>query len=109
MNRRKEITKYIVGDFIASAVAWLVFFIYRKAYIEPEALGYDVPIDFDKNLYFALVLVPLFWIIIYAILGTYRTIYRKSRINELIKTLVVTSIGTVLLFFVLLLDDWVKS
>jgi len=109
LNRRKEITKYIVGDFIASAVAWLVFFIYRKAYIEPEALGYDVPIDFDKNLYFALVLVPLFWIIIYAILGTYRTIYRKSRINELIKTLVVTSIGTVLLFFVLLLDDWVKS
>jgi len=109
LNRKREIIKYIIGDFLASAAVWCSFFIYRKAYIEPEALGYDIPFSFDYNFYLGIVLIPLFWVIIYAILGTYRHIYRKSRVNELAKTLVVTFLGTILLFFVLLLDDWVPS
>ncbi len=109
LNRKKERIKYFVGDFLASAVVWCSFFIYRKAFIEPEALGYDIPISFDYNFYLGIVFVPLFWVGIYGILGTYRHIYRKSRMNELIKTLVVTFIGTIILFFVLLLDDWVPS
>lgn len=109
MNRRREIIKYIIGDAVASAVAWALFFLYRKAFIEPQALGYNVPIDFDKNFYWAMVAIPLFWVVLYWILGTYKNIYRKSRVNELAKTLVVTFFGTILLFFMFLLDDWVPS
>lgn len=109
LNRRREIFKYILGDFLASALVWSSFFIFRKTCIEPEALGYDIPISLDYNFYLGIVLVPLFWVTLYAILGTYRHIYRKSRINELGKTLVVTFLGTIVLFFVLLLDDWVPS
>ncbi len=109
LNRRRERIKYIIGDALASAFVWAAFFIYRKEYIEPETFGYDIPITFDYNFYLGIVLVPLFWIIFYGILGTYRFIYRKSRINELAKTLSVTFIGTIILFFTLLLDDWVPS
>lgn len=109
MNRRREIIKYIAGDAIASGVAWTLFFLYRKAFIEPQTFGYDVPIDFDQNFYWAIVAIPTFWVVLYWILGTYKNIYRKSRVNELAKTLVVTFFGTILLFFMFLLDDWVPS
>lgn len=109
LNRRRERIKYIIGDFLASAVVWAAFFIYRKEYIEPETFGYDIPITFDYNFYLGIVFVPIFWVTLYGILGTYQFIYRKSRINELAKTLSITFVGTIFLFFALLLDDWVPS
>jgi exopolysaccharide biosynthesis polyprenyl glycosylphosphotransferase len=41
--------------------------------------------------------------------GYYRLPLRKSRLHELGQTFVVTLIGVLILFFVLLLDDWVSS
>ena len=109
MNRKKEIIKYIIGDFLASSVAWSAFYLYRKAIIEPATFGYDIPIKLDMNFYLGIIGVPLFWIGIYWVLGTYKHIYRKSRVNELAKTLVVTFTGSIILFFLFLLDDWVSS
>jgi len=42
-------------------------------------------------------------------IGTYSRIYRKSRLKELGQTLLVTIIGVILIFFIILLDDSVKS
>lgn len=109
MNRQKEIFKYIISDFLASAVAWTLFFIYRKIFVDSATLGYKIPVKFDQNFYLAILLVPLFWVIMYAIFGTYKGIYRKSRIMEFGKTFLITFVGTVILFFLLLLDDWVNS
>lgn len=109
MNKKLENAKYIAGDFLSSALAWSIFYIYRKVYIDPTALGYKLPLKFDFNYYLAILLVPIFWIAIYALIGSYKNIYRKSRIKELASTFIVTFSGTVVLFFILLLDDWIVS
>ena len=41
--------------------------------------------------------------------GTYKTVYRKSRLNEFYQTLLTSIIGVLLLFFISLLDDTVLS
>jgi exopolysaccharide biosynthesis polyprenyl glycosylphosphotransferase len=41
--------------------------------------------------------------------GTYRRIYRKSRLKELGQTLTITLIGVIIIFFALILDDIVIS
>ena len=51
----------------------------------------------------------MFWIILYFIAGTYNDIYRKSRLIEFGQTLLISVIGTLTLFFVLLLDDEISS
>ena len=72
--------------------------------------GYAVPIlDFDQNFYLGIVLIPLFWALLYWIIGSYRGIYRKSRVREVGNTLVITFLGTIVLFFLLLLDDEVLT
>lgn len=109
MNRKRETLIYLLGDYISAALAWSLFFIYRKTYIEPQKFGYEIPVEFDDNFYAAVILVPLFWVFIYWVIGSYRSIYRKSRLREFGNTLILSFLGTIILFFLLLLDDEVSS
>ncbi|MEX0967082.1 MAG: sugar transferase [Bacteroidia bacterium] len=110
MNRVREVIKYVIADYLASALAWGLFYAFRKIVVEPEKYGYEVPIfDFDQNFYLAMLFIPLFWISLFWLVGSYKGIYRKSRLRELGLTLVVVFLGTILLFFLLLLDDVVPS
>lgn len=109
MNKRVQVAKYLIFDFIAAALSWALFFVYRKAYIEPQKFGIDIPIEFSPRFYLGLVLIPLFWITFYYISGQYSNIFRKSRLIELGKTIMASITGVVAIFFLLLLDDSIGS
>jgi len=109
IDRRKQVAKYVAADLIGSAVAWTLFYLYRKAYLEPIKFGYEIPLTFDMNYYKGLVVIPLFWFGLYTIVGGYRDILRRYRIKELGQTLLISLIGVVVIFFVLLLDDEVAG
>ena len=109
MTRRFQVAKYVVADVLGSAAAWTLFFIYRKVYLEPIKFGYEVPLHPDANYFKGLVLVPLFWFGLYTLVGGYSDIYRRFRTKELGQTLLVSVVGVLVIFFVLLLDDEVPS
>ncbi|MFT3885277.1 MAG: sugar transferase [Flavobacteriales bacterium] len=109
MDRRRQRTKYVIADLAGAAVAWTLFYFFRKAYLEPIKYGYKVPLHPDPNYWIGLVLIPLFWLGLYTIIGGYADIYRRYRIKELGQTLLVVSIGSIVIFFVLLLDDEVAN
>lgn len=101
--------KYILCDFFAAAIVWTLFYSFRKLYIEPITLGYDIPLTFDNKFYFALAAMPLFWLFLHVLSGYYRVPFRKSRLQELGQTLLTTLIGVVIIFFAFILDDWVGA
>jgi exopolysaccharide biosynthesis polyprenyl glycosylphosphotransferase len=105
MNRPLQIFKYVLFDLIAAASAWSLFFFYRKTFVESQKFGYRVMVNMDERFIQGLVLIPLFWLVFYFVLGNYRKVYRKSRLKELFQTLVSTAIGVTALFFALILDD----
>jgi len=109
MNKKLQIFRYVFLDIFAAILAWTLFFIFRKKFIEPIKFGHEIPLTFDDNFYYALIFIPLYWILLYYIIGTYNNIYRKSRLKEFGQTLLISIIGTIVLFFVLLLDDEVLS
>jgi len=109
MNKKLHALKYVALDAIAAVVTWALFFIYRKSYVEPAKFGYDISISFDQNFYYALAVIPLFWLWLYFITGTYKNIYRKSRLKEFGQTFLISIIGTLILFFVVILDDEIAS
>ena len=109
MNKKKQILKYVLLDVLAAMLAWTLFFIYRKKFLEPLKFGYDIPISFDKNFFSGLILVPMFWVLIYFIIGAYNNIYRRSRLKEFGQTLLISIVGNLILFFVLLLDDEIAT
>ncbi len=109
MNRKLQVIKYMVLDFLAAAISWTAFFIYRKAVIEPQRFGIDIPIEFTTQYYLGLFLIPAFWILFYYVTGFYDNIYRRSRLLELGQTFVTSLTGVVIVFFALILDDYVES
>ena len=109
MDRRVLVAWYVLADLVSGATAWTLFYLYRKAVLEPVKFGYAVPVDFDANYFKGLVLVPLFWFGLYTMMGGYREIHRRYRTMELGQTLLVSFLGVVVIFFVLLLDDEVAD
>lgn len=109
MNKTLQTIKYLAADIFAAASAWALFFIYRKYLLDKQIFETPEEIFSDHNLYFGLAIITLFWVFLYTITGTYQNIYRKSRLRELGQTLLMTFIGTVLIFFFLILDDQVIS
>jgi len=109
MNKRYQILKYIAGDFFAAALAWALFYYYRKLYIETEKYGYIPDIYLDDKFYLGITLIPFLWVVVYAFSGTYSDIFRKSRLREFGQTLYISVIGVLIIFFTLLLDDAIVS
>lgn len=86
MNKRFQTLKYLVADAAAAALAWSFFFIFRKVYVEGGPNN-DYAVYLNDNNYFAgIILIPLFWLSLYAIMGFYSNIFRRSRIGEVGQT-----------------------
>jgi len=106
MNRLQTL-KYILCDLVAAMLSWAALFAFRKASLEHMPL--DSSILADRNLWLGLIVVPLGWLVLYTLQGTYRNVLRKARVKELLDTLLATLIGVVAIFFLLLVDDQVST
>lgn len=110
MRRKGARFIYLLGDFIAALISWASFFLYRKLYI--ENLNWDIALEStlsDKNFIKGSIIVSLSWIILFFSFGSYKDLYRKSRLKELFNTLLLIFIGSIIIFFTALLDDYITD
>ena len=109
LNKRKELIKYLIADFLAAVFTWISFFVFRKIYLEPLKFEEPIPITFDDRFFIGLVTIPVFWVVLYFATGYYQDPFRKSRLNELGKTFIQSFIGVLILFFIIILDDQIAD
>ena len=109
MNKKKQVAKYVIADFILAIISWALFFTYRKIHFYTDKQELLEAVIYDKNFYLGLAIIPLFWLLLYTLSGSYRRIYKRSRIKETSQIMLATFIGTTILFFTLILDDIVIS
>lgn len=109
MNKKLQTFKYIFLDYISAVVAWTLFYTYRKYYIDAARFGTEPQFLFDQQFKLGIVILPLIWILAYYLTGFYKNAYRKSRINEVVQTFATSFIGVTIIFFIILLDDFVPS
>lgn len=100
----KGLVFYIFGDYSTALIAWFLFFVYRKAYLEITTFNWDW-VSNDPNFAYGLMIIPFAWLLLYAVFDSYKSIYRMSRINELFRSIFTALLGTTILFFTLLLND----
>lgn len=96
---------YAIIDYVAGTIAWGFFFFLRKLLLNQPIFNSKGHLFTDDNFWLGIVTIPLGWLILFALLGSYRFMYGKSRLIEFLKTIVCCFVGSVVLFFVLLLDD----
>ncbi|HOP03882.1 MAG TPA: sugar transferase [Tenuifilaceae bacterium] len=109
MNRKKQVVKYILSDFFGSALAWAAFHYFRKRVIEPQLFGEYYGFEVDPRFLVGLVVIPAFWVFLFYFNGFYRDVYRKSRLRELGSSIWITFSGVLIIFFLLLLDDYIAT
>lgn len=108
-NTRKQRLLYILFDFLAALAAWILFFLFRKIQIEPQVFGTEVPITFGPRFWAGTITLPLAWILLYYFTGFYDNMFRRSRLDDFIRTLLVSLLGVVVIFFLLILDDTILN
>lgn len=96
---------YILADFAGSAIAWGLFYLFRKYFIETPLYGEYFRMELGNKFYFGIFLIPLFFLFVFAIAGFYSDVLRRSRLLEFGKSLVITLASVVILFFAQILDD----
>lgn len=104
-RRQRDTFYYAAADFFMALLAWALFFFYRKALegIHPaQALQ-------DPNFYLGIFIIPVGWVLLYAIFDHYTDIYRQSRLAALSRTFFLSFLGVLFLFFSLVLDDVVRD
>lgn len=105
INKRRQTFRYVLWDWIASVVTWFIFFCYRKK-IEAVDIFEDFSIVADdRNFWIGIAVIPFAWLFLYLLAGSYQKVYSKSRVREFGETLLVTLIGTIVLFFAIILND----
>jgi len=102
-NRPLQTLKYILFDTISASTAWTLFFYYRSVVVENGVFV------FSETYIKGSIIITGLWLIIYVLFGTYKHIYRKSRLRELGQTFISSIIGVTILFFAVLIDDFIVS
>jgi exopolysaccharide biosynthesis polyprenyl glycosylphosphotransferase len=107
MSLRKPVAPfwYALIDYISGALSWALFFFIRKLLLDQPIWTETGDLFTDQNFWVGIFFIPLGWVVLFALLGSYRSMYHKSRLGEFIKTVICCFVGSVVLFFVLLLND----
>ena len=111
MKRSKQAGKYILSDFVSASVAWLLFNILRYEILFIINEGTDSLLDYLQypGVLTGQIVIPFFWLVLYYFSGYYNKPFGKSRLTELFSTFITVLIGTIFVFFALLLDDIPRS
>ncbi|HEX7903920.1 MAG TPA: sugar transferase [Chitinophagaceae bacterium] len=106
MSSRQQISIawYAVIDFITASLAWACFFFIRKALLK-ETIADDGQLQIGYKFWLGITLIPAAWLMFYTLVGTYHSLYKKSRLFEFTNTFVCSLIGCIILFFAFILDD----
>lgn len=99
MQQKYLVPLFVVMDWITATSAWIIFYYFRKTTIE------KVDFTVGESFYWGVGLIPVLWILLYYLQGTYHDIKRLYRFKLFNLTFIATLIGTIFIFFTLLLDD----
>jgi exopolysaccharide biosynthesis polyprenyl glycosylphosphotransferase len=98
MSKRTEQILLFLLDFLTICLAYLVYYMMRV-----RSGWFQYPIE--PELYLPMLAIYLYWLLLFAFFGLYRSWYAQSRLDEIITLFRTTAAGVLVLFFVIFIDD----
>lgn len=106
-SKRIQIGWYVFADWLAAVLAWGFFYLLRRVILGEATDLFSQPLD--QPFFYGILLIPFCWMVLYHLFGTYKSLYSKSRLQELTVTFFSCLLGTLILFFAVILDDRIVS
>lgn len=106
----RQQTKCVIADLTASILSILLFNIFRYEWFIDNIGSWSL-VQFltSKTILTGWILFPLMMVMIFYLSGAYYNVMTRSRLDELINTVVSTAIGSIIIYFTILIDDIVDS
>lgn len=101
--KKMAIRRYVLLDYIAAAISWMAFWVYRHKLLEKAGLE-NMGLQ-QRDYLLGLLVIPAGWLLLYLLSGTYFDLYRKSRLNEINRTLISCILGSVFISLFVFAND----
>jgi exopolysaccharide biosynthesis polyprenyl glycosylphosphotransferase len=95
---------YILSDYFAALLASILFHFSRRIFLS-EPIYVHGKLWLTGRFWLGTATIPLGWLILYAMVGSYTSLYKKSRLNELTNTFTFSIIGCTVVFFAIVIND----
>lgn len=102
MGKNTERVVLFIADFLAVNLAWTIFYYLR---IESGWFQYTRRPDF----WVPMLTIYVYWVIFFFLFGLYKSWYAKSRFDEFIIVFKAITVGVLILFFAIFIDDVSKG
>jgi len=104
-KKKKAIRQLVFLDYTTAVLAWFTFWVYRQNLLT-KIPYFDTLHKFQPRDYInTFIIIPAGWLFLYLLSGTYFDLYRKSRLNEVNRTLISCIIGSTVLSIVVFAND----
>ncbi len=106
----RQKAKGVIADLVASVLSILLFNIFRYEWFIDNTGSWSL-IQFltSKTVLTGSIVFPIMLLAIYYLSGAYYNVMTRSRVDELTNTVISTAIGTIIIYFTILIDDIVDD
>src|SRR5258708_1864468 len=89
---------YICCDYVAAMLSANIFHFSRR-FLLSEPIFIRNHLILTQRFWLGAATLPIAWLILFTIAGSYQNLYQKSRLNELTNTFITCLIGCTIIFF----------
>ena len=99
---------YILSDYIAALLSSNIFHFSRRMLLS-EPIFVNHRLLLTPRFWLGTITIPLCWLLLYTLVGSYNSLYQKSRLSEFANTFIYCLIGCTIVFFSIVINDPVKD
>jgi len=99
---------YLLSDYLTAVMAAIIFHFSRRLLLS-ELIFRNHQLVLTNRFWLGTITIPVCWLILYAMVGSYTSLYKKSRLNELTNTFIYSITGCTIIFFTIVINDPVKD
>lgn len=103
--KKNAIRQLVLLDYAAAALAWFTFWMYRQNLLTKASYVDSLHNFHFRDIVNTLIIIPGGWLFAYLMSGTYFDLYRKSRLNEINRTLMSCIIGSIFVSVIVFAND----
>jgi polysaccharide biosynthesis protein PslA len=103
-SKKIHIFWYILIDYLAALVTWIILYFTRRALLS-EDIYVNGHIYLNNRFWLGISIIPFGWLMLFALVGSYNSLYKKSRLKELNYTFICSLLGCTILFFLIVIND----
>jgi hypothetical protein len=99
---------YTVSDYVTALLSAIIFHFSRRILLS-EPIFVNGHLFLTERFWLGTTTIPICWLMLYTVVGSYGSLYQKSRLDEATNTFITCLLGCTIIFFAIVINDPVKD